>query len=84
MEVRVQVFGMLADKLGKHEIQMDLEEPVTAGSITDALSRQFPDLAELADRVAVAVNMSYVQSDHPIESGDEIALIPPVSGGLAN
>lgn len=81
MTLRVQLFGILADKLGARELSMSLDAPATAADLLDALARDHPSLTDLRGRLAVAVNMTYVQADHPISEGDEIALIPPVSGG---
>lgn len=81
MTLRVQLFGVLADKLGARELSVSLDAPATAGDLLAALERDHPSLTDLRGRLAVAVNMAYVGADHAINEGDEIALIPPVSGG---
>ena len=75
----VKAFGITKDILGGRETVLELEGD-TVASLRDALSKRYPPLAEIRS-LMVAVNKSYAQDDVKIGESDEIALIPPVSGG---
>lgn len=81
MTIQALIFASLADRLGTERVTLELEKGATAGDLLDALASQFPDAADFRDSIAVAVNMAYVQRDHVLSEADEVALIPPVSGG---
>jgi molybdopterin synthase catalytic subunit len=76
MEVSVRLFAMLRERAGARELTLDLPE---GASVRDALDR----LGELADGLplVLAVNREYAPEDQVLAPGDELALIPPVSGG---
>jgi MoaE-MoaD fusion protein len=76
MVVRVRLFAMLRERAGRGEVELELPDGARVG---DALSA----LAELADGLplVMAVNREYADRDALLEPGDELALIPPVSGG---
>ncbi|HEX8340941.1 MAG TPA: MoaD/ThiS family protein [Tepidisphaeraceae bacterium] len=79
--MRVKLFAVLRDVVGAGEASIELSPNATAGDAVNALCAQHPGLAAFAERVAVAVNMAYVGRDVRLTEGDEVALIPPVSGG---
>jgi molybdopterin converting factor subunit 1 len=81
MTTRVLLFAALADTIGESAVTIDVDEHATVGDALDALAERFPDIAAVRNRLATAVNMAYVRTDHPLKPGDELALIPPVSGG---
>jgi molybdopterin converting factor subunit 1 len=81
MRIKVLLFGMLAAKTGARELSIDLPPGATVDTAMDAVADRLPDVAAMRDRLAMAVDMAYVRGDHPLSDGDELALIPPVSGG---
>jgi molybdopterin converting factor subunit 1 len=81
MRISVKLFAILRDRAGAGEITLDLPEGTTAGAVATAVCQRFPELADLAKRSAVALNFEYVPTDTALKNGDEVALIPPVSGG---
>jgi MoaE-MoaD fusion protein len=84
MRVRVLFFGMLKDRMGKSS---DLLELPDGASIRDLLAHyetEVPRLKESLPALAVAVNQVYASPEAKLKAGDEVALLPPVSGGLAN
>jgi len=81
MRVKVLLFGVLAAKSGQRRLHVDLPAGATVDNALDALCERLPDLAAMRDRLAVAVDMAYVRGDHILSENDELALIPPVSGG---
>jgi molybdopterin converting factor subunit 1 len=81
MEVAIKLFAIFRDRIGANEITVTLPDRSTASDLISAVVERHPDLAPFASRVAVAVNLETVSRSTVIESGDEVALIPPVSGG---
>jgi molybdopterin converting factor subunit 1 len=79
--VHVKLFAVLREKAGVAECALDLPEGATVRSARGPLLARLPALREHIDRCAYAVNWSYVKSDTRLRDGDELALIPPVSGG---
>lgn len=78
--VKVRLFAAAAQAAGQRELTGDWAG-MTAGRVVEDLVRQYPGLAPLAPTLALAVNREYVDGDHVLADGDELALIPPVSGG---
>lgn len=82
MNVTVQLFASLAQAAGQRSVLLeDLPDATTADEISAAVFLRFPQLAELRASVIVAVNEEYVRGEFPVRASDEVALIPPVSGG---
>ncbi len=79
--MKVLLFARLAALTGLRETEVPLGEGLTAGDVFRLLAREHPDIAEMAEAVLYAVNTEYVPAEHPLRPGDELALIPPVSGG---
>jgi MoaE-MoaD fusion protein len=82
MRVRVLFFGMLKDIVGRSADAIDLPE---GASVRDVLARyesQIPRLKESLPSLALAVNQQYAGPDTILKSADEVALLPPVSGGV--
>lgn len=81
MQIKVVTFAALAEQLGFRELALELPEGASVGTALDALAARYPDLAAMRNRIATAVNMSYEPAVAILSPGDELALIPPVSGG---
>jgi molybdopterin converting factor subunit 1 len=79
--VTVRLFARLADLAGVRETRLDIGEGLTAGDAYALLSRQYPAIGGFANCVMFARNQEYVSAETPLAPGDELALIPPVSGG---
>jgi MoaE-MoaD fusion protein len=83
MRVRVRLFGGLADRAGEPEASLELPEPATAADVLRAMEASHPGVTPILPRIQVAVNLEVVPAEHPLRSGDEVALLPPVAGGEA-
>ena len=81
MRITIRLFARLREITGTGELQRTLPVPATAQSAWEALSRDFPTLAEYRGVVSCAVNEQYARFDTPLDDGDEVAFLPPVSGG---
>jgi molybdopterin converting factor subunit 1 len=78
--MRILLFAGLAEAVGQREVSLPEEfVPRTVGALEAALREQLPQLAGRTFRVAV--NRTYRRAEEAVAEGDEIALIPPVSGG---
>jgi MoaE-MoaD fusion protein len=82
MTVTVRLFAILRQRAGRDSIDVELEEGATVAEALEELSAQ-PELGELLGRLPVrmAVNRDYAEPDTRLSAGDELALVPPVSGG---
>jgi MoaE-MoaD fusion protein len=76
MQVRIRLFAMLRERAGAPELELELPDDAR---VQDALDR----VSTITDgiRVVMAVNQEYADAQAPLHAGDELALIPPVSGG---
>ncbi len=80
MEVNVLLFGIAKDLVGKQKLNMQIPASTTVSDFKQIMHEQYPELIEL-DSIAIAVNSEYASDQIVIRDHDEIALIPPVSGG---
>lgn len=78
--VTVKLFAAAAQAVGARQVQGDWAG-LTAAQLLEHLQMAYPGLAKLSASLAVAINREYTDSDRVIQEGDEVALIPPVSGG---
>jgi molybdopterin converting factor subunit 1 len=81
MRVRVLYFGIIRERLGRREETVEVSEGATVGQVTAALSARYGELVSGVASLRVAVNLEYVDSDRVLAEDDEVAVIPPVSGG---
>jgi molybdopterin synthase sulfur carrier subunit len=81
MHITIRLFANLRDRAGLSEIGLDLPEKSTIAHAIEQLRLRLPTLADHLNHIAFALNRSYTQSNTPLQDGDELALIPPVSGG---
>jgi len=78
----MRCFASVRDILGQREIVLDLPAGTTAAGLIDRLILDYPRLAGLAPSLLLAVNQEYADKSRILAEGDEVALIPPVSGGV--
>ncbi|MBV8819980.1 MAG: molybdenum cofactor biosynthesis protein MoaE, partial [Acidobacteriaceae bacterium] len=81
VRVKVLFFGMLRDIAGRSEEVLELPAAEPLGFVFDRYAQRFPRLREAASSVVLACNQQFSTRDHLVEDGDEIAFLPPVSGG---
>jgi molybdopterin converting factor small subunit len=81
MTVTVQLLAMLRDRAGAAAVDVVVGGEPTVANLRDAVGKALPGCADLIARSAVAVNHAYAKDDLLIQPGDEVAVIPPVSGG---
>ncbi|MCY7351255.1 MAG: molybdopterin converting factor subunit 1 [Cytophagaceae bacterium] len=76
----IALFGITRDIVGASSLTLSIEKSTDVDSLLDQLRAQYPRLTEL-NSLLVAVNSEYAEGNQLLKKGDEIALIPPVSGG---
>jgi molybdopterin synthase catalytic subunit/molybdopterin converting factor small subunit len=81
MRVKVLFFGMLKDIVGRREEQVELAPDARLASVFDYYAGQFPRLREMAGSIVLARNHEFSPLNAAIAEGDEVAFLPPVSGG---
>ena len=83
MRVKVLFFGLLKDLVGRSEDTLELPDGARLATVFDHYASQFPRLHEMAESIALARNQEFAGLDASLGDGDEVALMPPVSGGSA-
>lgn len=81
MRVRALFFGQLKEIVGVAEEDADLSEGARVDDLFERYSRRFPKLAEFRSSIVASVNQEYAAWTAPLSDGDEVAFLPPVSGG---
>jgi len=81
MRVTVRLFARLRDLAGAGELTREVPPAATAAAVWRSLVDEFPELAEYEQSISVAVNADYARMAAPVAEGDEVAFLPPVSGG---
>src|SRR5271154_2905347 len=81
MRVKVLFFGMLKDIAGRTEEQLEVPAGVPLSVVFDHYAERFPRLREMAGSIVMARNQEFTALSAAIAEGDEVAFLPPVSGG---
>ena len=81
MRVRVLFFGQLKDITGLAQEEAELAEGARVEDLFEGYGRRFPKLTEFRPSIAASLNQEYTHWRAPLSSGDEVAFLPPVSGG---
>lgn len=83
MKVKLKCFALIKDIMGADELEYDLDEGTTAASLWDKLRGEQPRLVSYGSSLAYIVNEEFVDGERVLRDGDEIAFMPPVSGGAS-
>lgn len=81
MLVTVRLFARLRELAGTAELTQELPDTASARTAWDSLAGRFPAMREYERSISCAVNEEYAQFATPLKDGDEVAFLPPVSGG---
>jgi molybdopterin converting factor subunit 1 len=82
MQVKVLYFGVLKDMVGHRSSEMELPEGLSVAELVKLHEAKLESSAGFWSSIAVAVNQQYAKAEDVLHDGDEVALLPPVSGGL--
>ena len=81
MKITLRLFSVARDLAGFREQTMEIPNGSRASNILEILQGRNPKFAEWQHAIRIAVNQEYVSNDHLLREGDDVAVIPPVSGG---
>jgi molybdopterin converting factor subunit 1 len=81
MNLRLLYFGIVRERLGRREESREIASGSTVGDLVAELAASHGIFALGAGSIRIAVNREYVENDHVLAEGDEVAVIPPVAGG---
>jgi molybdopterin converting factor subunit 1 len=81
VRVTVRLFARLRDITGAAELTRDIAQGATIRSVWQQLAGEYPELGKYERSISSAVNADYAQMDQLLSDGDEVAFLPPVSGG---
>lgn len=84
MQIDVRYFAIIREIVGRAAERRDVPETITVGELFDQLASEFPRLERVKPVTMLMVNQGYVSASHALRPGDEVALIPPVSGGASD
>jgi molybdopterin converting factor subunit 1 len=81
VHITVRLFARLRELVGASELQRDAPGGATVATVWDAIAREHPAIAPYTGSISCAVNAEYARMTTPLGDGDEVAFLPPVSGG---
>ena len=81
MRVTVRLFARLRDLAGAGELVREVPDPATVQTVWRSLTSELPSLVQYEGTMSVAVNAEYARMASAVHDGDEVAFLPPVSGG---
>lgn len=80
-KIRVLLFGAAADRAGVRETELPPPESPSLEALWGVLAERYPELSPMRETLAFAVNGEYARAEARVAPGDEVAVLPPVSGG---
>lgn len=84
LHITVRLFASLRELSGERQVSVEVPAGSRAADVWDACVQRWPALATRRQSTVMAVNQEFARSDTVIHDGDEVALLPPVSGGRAS
>ncbi|NIR50819.1 molybdopterin converting factor subunit 1 [candidate division KSB1 bacterium] len=81
MKIKLRFFGQLRDLTKRDEIELEVQNKTTVGDLIWLVGERFPQLREHLKVVSFAVDNEYATKDSELKDGNEVGLLPPISGG---
>ena len=81
MKIIVLFFASCREQSGTNRVEVDLAEESTTADLVEHLLQLFPGLSNGIKELSMAINKKYIRGIGPLADGDEVALLPPISGG---
>jgi MoaE-MoaD fusion protein len=81
MRVKVLLFGQLKDIVGQSEESLELQPGARLAAVMSHYAERYPKFQGLSNSIACSINQEYAQGTTVLKEGDEVGLLPPVSGG---
>ncbi len=82
MLIKVKCFAWAYEVTGSEEIEIEIKESGKVSDLRESLSQKFPEFMGRMESIAISINQEFAGEGVIISSSDEIALIPPISGGM--
>ena len=82
MRIQVLFFASIRDVVGSRQLELDVPDGSSVADLKESLIDRYPVLQGLSSSLSTAVNADYVEGSVLLKENDEVAFIPPVSGGL--
>jgi molybdopterin converting factor subunit 1 len=79
--IEVLFFGAAADRAGTRQTGLEVRDGATLAEVWPLIVERYPDLGPMGGTLAFAVNGEYARANDTVSTGDEVAVLPPVSGG---
>jgi molybdopterin converting factor subunit 1 len=79
--VKILLFAAARQRVGANSIELNIDVPTTVTALRRKIAEQYPDLAVLLVSSRIAANQKFMDEEATLDGGEEIAIIPPVSGG---
>ncbi len=84
MRITARFFALHRDAVGAPELELEVDDGMTAGGLWSQLGERYPRLVPATRSLMFAINQTYADPATELHEGDEVAFIPPVSGGSAH
>lgn len=84
MRIRILLFARLRDIAGRDELEREVRDGATLQDVWTSLAAEFPPLGRYTQAISAAVNEEYARMNTAVQDGDEVAFLPPVSGGCGH
>ena len=81
MHVTVRLFALIREKAGTDSLALNLPDGAVVGQAIQTVRHEYPALEPYLDNLRYSLHMDFVEADAALRDGDEVVLIPPVSGG---
>lgn len=81
MQLEVRLFAMMREAEGRDRIALEVPDGITAGELKGLIAERHPRLARFVPGSRISASLRFVPDTYAIERAEEVALIPPVSGG---
>ncbi len=81
MRVKIRLFARLRDLVGASELEREMPRGATVATVWESLAAEFPSVAAYRSSISSALNADYAKMTAAVAEGDEVAFLPPVSGG---
>jgi sulfur-carrier protein len=81
IQVSIKLFAVYQEVIGESEITQNLPVGTAASDVLQELINKYPQLEKWRSVTRLGINLDFVESDRLLQDGDELVIIPPVSGG---
>lgn len=79
--MKILLFAAARQRVGAHSIELEVAVPTSVISLRSEIAKQYPDLASLLASSRIAANQKFMDENAILDGSEEVAIIPPVSGG---